>query len=122
MEAPDLAHYHPYETVDDIDLEGVVVPGLRGEFLRRDAGDRVATVGLYSYAGRELFKVWGYVGEEHCRYFAVLGVDGTWEKPQAGCPRVRVIEDANGVAALALRSATGVWLVSMPSRETLAVS
>jgi len=31
MEAPDLAQFRAYKVIDDIDLEGVVVPGLRGE-------------------------------------------------------------------------------------------
>ena len=113
MEHPDLSQYEPHTAVDDIDLEGVVVPGLRGEFLRRPIGDQVATVGRYSYAGRELFMAWGYVGEEHCRYFSVRGVDGAWEPPQAGCPRVRVLRDGSqSIAGLAMYSVTGAWLVT----------
>src|SRR5262245_54603648 len=38
VEAPDLAQFRAYNVIDDIDLEGVVVPGLRGEFLQRDEG------------------------------------------------------------------------------------
>jgi hypothetical protein len=111
VESPDLAHFRPYKVIDDIDLEGVTVPGLRGEFLRRELGERTATVGRYTYGGQELFRAWGYVGEEHCRYFAVRGADGALEPPQAGCPRVRVIKDSTGVAGLALRSSTGSWLI-----------
>ena len=120
MEAPDLAQFSAYTVIDDIDLEGMVVPGLRGEFLRREDGDRTATVVRYSYAGREVFRAWGYVGEEHCRYFAVLGPDGVWERPQAGCPRVRVLADSTGVAGLALHSSTGDWLIATaPARSAL---
>ena len=105
--------FEPHLTVDDADLDGVTVPGLRAEFLRRPDGTRVATVGRYSHAGRELFMAWGYVGEDHCRYYAVRGVDGDWEAAQAGCPRVRVLRDrTDAVAGLAMRSATGDWLVA----------
>jgi hypothetical protein len=111
VKRPDISLFEPHLTVDDADLDGVTVPGLRAEFLRRPDGARVATVGRYSHAGRELFMAWGYVGEEHCRYYAVRGVDGDWERPQAGCPRVRVLRDgADTVAGLAMRSASGDWL------------
>jgi hypothetical protein len=101
--------------IDDIDLDGVVVPGLRGEFLRREVGGRTAMLSRYSYTGREVFQAWGYRDEEHCRYFAVVGVDGRLERAQAGCPRVRVLSDGTEVAGLALYSASGVWLIAMPS-------
>ena len=114
MESPDLGEFHPYKIVEDIDLEGVVVPGLRGEFLRKEHGERTATVGRYSYAGREVFRAWGYAGEEHCRYFAVIGPDGAWEMPQAGCPRVRVLTSVDGRSALAMRSRSGDWLIATP--------
>jgi hypothetical protein len=112
VKAPNLAHFRPYRVIDDVDLHGVKVPGLRGEFLHRKIGGRTATVGRYIYAGREVFRAWGYDNEEHCRYFAVLGADGGWEPPQAGCPRVRVLADEGRVAGLALHSALGDWLVA----------
>lgn len=108
--------------IDDIDLDGVVVPGLRGEFLRREIGGRTAMLSRYSYSGREAFQAWGYQDEEHCRYFAVVGVDGRLERAQAGCPRVRVLSDGTEVAGLALYSASGVWLIVTPSSaQTVAV-
>jgi hypothetical protein len=113
VNAPDLAHFRAYQVIENIDLHGVVVPGLKGEFLRGTDGERATTVGRYSYSGREVFRAWGYAGEEHCRYFAVLGVDGEWEAPQAGCPRVRVLAaDEGTVAGLAVKSTTGAWLVA----------
>jgi hypothetical protein len=110
-----LAYFRPYKIIDDIDLEGVVVPGLRCEFLHHQEGERMAMVGRYTYAGREVFRAWGYVGEEHCRYFTVRGLDGEWERPQAGCPRVRVLADEEGVAGLAMHSSTGDWFVAPAS-------
>ena len=108
--------------IDDIDLDGVVVPGLRGEFLRREVGGRTAMLSRYSYSGREVFQAWGYQDEEHCRYFAVVGVDGRLERAQAGCPRVRVLSDGTEVAGLALHSASGVWLIVTPTSGQTAVT
>ncbi len=108
--------------IDDIDLDGVVVPGLRGEFLRREVGGRTAMLSRYSYTGREVFQAWGYQDEEHCRYFAVVGVDGRLERAQAGCPRVRVLSDGTEVAGLALYSAGGVWLIVTPTSDQTAVT
>jgi hypothetical protein len=115
MESPDLVHFLPYRTIDDIDLDGVVVPGLRGEFFHRPDADRTATVVRYSYEGLEVFQAWGYLDEEHCRYFAVVGADGALESPQAGCPRVRVLSDGSRIIGLAMYSATGAWLVAAPA-------
>jgi hypothetical protein len=112
VKAPNLAHFRSYKIIEDVDVHGVTVPGLRGEFLNRKVGGRIATVGRYTYAGREVFRVWGYDGEEHCRFFAVLGPEGDWEPPQAGCPRVRLLADDGRVAGLALHSASGGWLVT----------
>ena len=117
MKAPNLAQFRPYAVIEDIDLDGVVVPGLRAEFLRREAGGRTAMVSRYSYSGRDVFQAWGYLDEEHCRYFAVYGVDGRLEAAQAGCPRVRVLTDGTAVAGLALHSASGVWLIATPIAE-----
>jgi hypothetical protein len=121
VKAPNLAYFRPYAVVDDIDLDGVVVPGLRAEFLRREAGCRTVMVSRYSYSGRDVFQAWGYQDEEHCRYFAVYGVDGRLEAAQAGCPRVRVLSDGSSIAGLALHSASGVWLIATPAAELAAV-
>jgi hypothetical protein len=121
VKAPNLAHFRPYMVIEDIDLDGVVVPGLRAEFQRREAGGRTAMVSRYSYSGRDVFQAWGYLEEEHCRYFAVYGVDGRLEAAQSGCPRVRVLTDGTRIAGLALHSASGVWLIATPTRELAAV-
>jgi hypothetical protein len=98
MELPDLSGYRLHKVVDDVDLDGVVVRGLRGSFHR--SGTR--TVGVYSYAGAELFMAWGYVGEPHCRYTALRRPDGSWEPPRPGCPPVSRICDGGRVTALTL--------------------
>lgn len=97
MELPDLASYTPHKVIDDIDLEGVVIPGLRADFLRRPLSGRVATVGVYRLRGIEIFMAWGYVGEPHCRWTAYRrddGVGGGWTAPHQGCPRLRRVEHA----------------------------
>lgn len=110
MRVPHLADFEPYRIVDDVELHGVVVPGLRAEYLR--SGRKLATA--YSYNGNDLFVAWGYAEEEHCRYFAVVGVDGLWEDPQAGCPRARAIKIQGRLLGVGVRSRSGVWLVSEP--------
>ena len=112
---PDLFRYRRHKRIDNIDLNGVSVPGLRGEFLRRDLGERIATVGLYSYYGQGVFMAWGYVGEAHCRYTSMYDAAGDWEPAQPGCPEVRVLDDgtATGPIGLATRSAAGNWVVHL---------
>jgi hypothetical protein len=100
VDLPDLTHYRPHRVVDDIDLAGVVVPGLRGSFHRRPAGSRTGSVGVYSYAGVELFMAWGYVGEEHCRFTSYRRGDGQWTAARPGCPDVHVLRDGELVTAV----------------------
>ncbi|MGH3713598.1 MAG: hypothetical protein ACRDT4_09100 [Micromonosporaceae bacterium] len=85
--------------IEDIDFEGAPVPGLRGTFYRRQN----ESVGVYSFAGRELFMAWGYVGEDHCRFTAVRRTDGSWAAPRSGCPQVKVLragDDATTVTGV----------------------
>ncbi|MGH3648266.1 MAG: hypothetical protein ACRDTM_13965 [Micromonosporaceae bacterium] len=98
MEAqfPDLRTFRLHKVIEDIDFDGASVPGLRGSFYRR----RDESVGVYSYAGRELFMAWGYVGEEHCRFTAVRRPDGSWARPHPGCPAVRVLRNADDATAV----------------------
>jgi hypothetical protein len=102
MLLPDLSEYRVHKVIDDVDLDGIVVPGLRGAFYRRPEGSLTSTVGLYSYAGVELFMAWGYVGEAHCRYTALRGADGSWGPPLSGCPPVSKVCDGGLVTALTL--------------------
>lgn len=101
MGLPELSRYALHKVIDDIDLEGVVVPGLRATFHRRAVDDRIETVGLYAYGGVELFMAWGYVGEPHCRYTAYR-LDAGWSPPHPGCPSVRVLRTAGRVTGIAL--------------------
>jgi hypothetical protein len=90
MQLPDLSEYRLHRVIDDIDLDGVVVPGLRGSFFRRPDG---ATVGFYEYADSPVLMAWGYVGEEHCRFTALHQPDGSWGPPRPGCPPVQRVGD-----------------------------
>lgn len=86
MALPDLSQFRLHKVIDDIDLDGVVIPGLRGSFHRRGK----ETAGLYTYEGREIFCAWGYVGEEHCRFTAYRRRGG-WTPPHAGCPELDTV-------------------------------
>ncbi|GAA0486193.1 hypothetical protein Ade02nite_09910 [Paractinoplanes deccanensis] len=108
---PDLSEYCLDRTVADASFEGVAVPGLSAEFYRRADGDRVATVGRYSYAGRELLMAWGYADEQHCRHSAVHDpASGRWHRATDGCPTVRVERSGGEVIGLAVRTPGGDWL------------
>ena len=84
---PDISRYQVNKTIADIDLDGVVIPGLTGEFFWRQEGGRTATAGRYSYAGVKLFLSWGYRGEAHCAWTSYF-VGNQWIEPHRGCPRV----------------------------------
>lgn len=93
-------------------LEGVAVPGLRARFYRRKlSGGRLASVGHYTYAGRELLMAWGFVDEEHCRFHAVRddAADGQWGPTVGGCPTVDVVRDGDRVVGLRVLAADGSW-------------
>lgn len=111
---PDLTAYRLHRTSADAQLEGAAVPGLHAEIFHRDLGERVASVGLYRYAGRELLMAWGFADEEHCRYSALCDVEGRWQPAVAGCPRVRLVragDRADGpVTGLVLRDHRGRWV------------
>ena len=107
---PDLSGYEPHRTVLDAPFEGVPVPGLRADFFRRAEGDRVATVGCYSFGDRELLMAWGYVDEEHCRHNAVRDPGGGWHAPADGCPDVELVRDGPTVVGLAVRAPDGEWI------------
>jgi hypothetical protein len=121
VELPDLSQYRPHRTVRAAEFEGVPVPGLHAEFFHRDLRDRVASVGCYSYAGRELLMAWGFVGEEHCRYSAVRGEDG-WDPPTPGCPQVRVLRDNDHpdapVIGFLVRDRRGSWIDGRSRKAT----
>ncbi|MEV4349658.1 hypothetical protein AB0J83_34805 [Actinoplanes sp. NPDC049596] len=110
---PDLSEYRLHRTVADAPFEGVPVPGLSAEFYRRPDGERVASVGRYSYGGRDLLLAWGYVDEEHCRQSAVHdAASGGWHRPTDGCPAVRVERAGDEVIGLAVRTPGGEWLTA----------
>jgi hypothetical protein len=102
MHLPDLSDYRLHRVIEDIDLDGTVVPGLRGSFFRRPCGVRTQTVGLYEYDESVLFMAWGYVDEEHCRFTALRRDDGSWQAPRPGCPEVSPVYHDGRVTALAI--------------------
>jgi hypothetical protein len=110
---PDLSEYRLHRTETDAAFEGVAVPGLSAAFYHRADGDRVATVGRYSYDGRALLIAWGYADEEHCRHSAVRdAATGGWHRPTEGCPTVRVERAGDEVTGLSVRTPAGDWVRS----------
>ena len=107
---PDLTEFVPYRVVTDAPFEGMPVPGLRAEFFRRAEGDRIASVGRYSMASREILLAWGYVDEEHCRRHGVRDPAGGWHAVTDGCPQVELITDGQAVVGLAVRTPAGDWV------------
>lgn len=106
-EFPDIAHFAFHKVIDDIDIDGTVVPGLRGTFYRRPADGGLESVGVYHYRDHEVLRAWGYVGERHCRYTAVRRADGAWADVQAGCPHFQVLYRDGEVTGLRLRTGDG---------------
>ncbi|SNY54657.1 hypothetical protein [Paractinoplanes atraurantiacus] len=108
---PDLSEYRLDRSLTDAPFEGVAVPGLSAEFYHRPDGDRVATVGRYSCAGRDFLLAWGYADEPHCRKSAVHDeTTGGWHHPTDGCPTVRVERAGGEVVGLAVLTPAGQWL------------
>lgn len=112
MSLPDLSAYVPYRSTGDADFEGTTVPGLRADFYRRPDGDRVASVGCYSYDGSKVLMAWGFVDERHCRWHAVHDPVRGWQAVVDGCPDVRFVRDGGEqVVGIELRTPDGVWLI-----------
>ncbi|GIE76841.1 hypothetical protein Aph02nite_27910 [Actinoplanes philippinensis] len=99
-----MTTYAPHRSALDAEFEGTIVPGLRADFYRRADGDRIASVGRYSYRGRDVLMAWGYTDEKHCRQHAVRSVHG-WSAVADGCPDVRLDGDSFEV-----RTPDGEWL------------
>ncbi|MEV4274463.1 hypothetical protein [Actinoplanes xinjiangensis] len=104
MSLPDLTTYAPHRSVPDAEFEGTIVPGLRADFYRRPDGDRIASVGRYSYRGRDVLMAWGYVDEKHCRRHAVHSACRGWSAVVDGCPDVRFDD------GFEVRTPDGEWL------------
>jgi hypothetical protein len=89
---PDLSRFEVHREAADVDLDGTAMPGLHATFHRRPAGSRTESVGVYRYAGIEIFMAWGYADEPHCRFTAYAEAHG-WGAPRRGCPSVDAVRD-----------------------------
>ena len=71
MGLPDLSLFYPYKEIDEVDLDGVVIPGLSAGFHRRPAGgpeDRVRLRQAIASRRRELLhREWQGGGERDAR-------------------------------------------------------
>ncbi|GAA0257122.1 hypothetical protein [Cryptosporangium japonicum] len=101
----DLAGFTPHRTIEDIDVrgDGRAVPGMVARFYRRPEGDRIASLGHYTYEGRDTLLAWGWVGDPHCAFHAVGRPGHGWDEPRPGCPRAELVLDgANRVVGVLL--------------------
>ncbi|MEV4512037.1 hypothetical protein AB0K00_24100 [Dactylosporangium sp. NPDC049525] len=117
-EMPDIGLYRLHRRAAVADFEGTTVPGLRAEYLHREDGGRVASVGRYEYADTEILRAWGWTDESHCAYSAVRAADGSWCPPVAGCPAVELTRAGEDVTGLRVADGTGGWLVCEAGRIT----
>ncbi|MFC4334389.1 hypothetical protein [Salininema proteolyticum] len=94
MEAvPRLTDFRYHRTIYDIGFEGVDLPGLDADFYRRSTPAGVLSVGVYRLRGQETHRAWGWVGEEHCAYHAVVDpYSGMLQGPVPGCPDFAVLK------------------------------
>ncbi|GAA1409918.1 hypothetical protein ACFQZ4_03905 [Catellatospora coxensis] len=107
---PDLDQYRLHRTAEEAELDGVAVPELAARFYRCGLPDgRLASVGHYTLAGRDLLMAWGYVDEKHCRSHTLSSADEGWGPVVDGCPDVEFVRDADRVVGLRVRAADGSW-------------
>lgn len=100
---PDLTGFALHRVIEDIDFEGVGVPGLDGWFYRAEADGRTRSVGVYTFGGDEIFRAWGYVGETHCRASSLRDENGHWCATHEDCPEVRVHRRGETVIGFSVR-------------------
>lgn len=113
---PDLDRYRLHRTAENAELDGVAVPELAARFYRCELpGGRLASVGHYTLAGRDLLMAWGYVDETHCRSHTVRADEDRWGPVVDGCPRVDFVHDAGHVVGLRVQAADGAWTDHMPA-------
>jgi hypothetical protein len=90
---PPLEAFRPHKMIEGVDVKGHELP-LRGAFYRRERAGTIESIGVYSYAGRELFAAWGQVGHVACGFNAVRRDDEGWYGTRRGCPVIRPLMDA----------------------------
>lgn len=93
-----------HHVVEAITIRGMVVPGLRGEFYRRniakDAESGVESIGIYALNGEDAFAAWGNAERSEYAFHSVRSADGSWGPPQEGSPDIRVMNDGERVIGL----------------------
>lgn len=97
----DLDDWYLHRTVTDVDVDGLVLPGVTGRFHRRPHGVRTASIGVFT-TDDDCFAAWGYVGETHCRFHATRRADGGWNTAVPGCPVLRPVAEADGTGFVLL--------------------
>lgn len=108
---PPLAGFWAHKVIDGIHIDGRRLP-LRGAFYRRDRAGVLESVGVYSYAGHELFAAWGEVGRAACSFNAVRRGDHGWYPTRRGCPVIHPVADGAAVVGFTILTPEGPRTVS----------
>jgi hypothetical protein len=108
---PPLAEFRAHKVIHGIQVGGHVLP-LRGAFYRRDRAGVLESVGVYSYAGHELFAAWGEVGRAACSFNAVRRVEDDWFPTRRGCPVIHPVTDGAAVVGFTILTPEGPRTVS----------
>ncbi len=108
-EFPDIASLTLYKekvgiTYDDMSITDRVT----AQFFKTTLDDgRELSFGLFSHNNKQLYCAWGYMDEEHCSMYAIMGEDNEWLPPQVGCPIKIPIKDGNTIIGLKMPTLSG---------------
>lgn len=99
---PDIPTFTKYKEKDNFIFDnGMKTDQIHADFFEKNEAGATISIGLFSNKGKELFCAWGYKDEEHCSMHTVITTDGTWSKPQYGCPiKITIIENEKCVGLL----------------------
>lgn len=67
------------------------VPGLRQVCYKKETPEGLVSAGLFTFQGKVTHIAWGLKAETHCSFHKVLGENGSWGEPVAGCADVGAI-------------------------------
>ena len=108
-EFPDIASLALYKekvgiTYDDMSTTDQV----SAQFFKTTLEDgRELSVGLFSHNNNPLYCAWGYMDEEHCSMYAIMGENNQWIPPQVGCPIKITIKDGDHIIGLVMPTPQG---------------
>jgi len=94
-----LLDVHDWKLVaqkDNYAYDGVSIPGLHQDVYQKEDGNRLLSVGIFSYKGQKAYLAWGYADEPHCSFHALLSEDSHVQEVRDGCPHVISVKNKTG--------------------------